>query len=171
MLHEYLEAARTGPKVPVPYRFHFFVRVEQAASDDGSHGSSSGGSSTAAPADAAAQAAGAAAATAAGGATELPQGLQEVVVTLPPPTRGPPGEALSGSAKKAFGTLLAALGLPSRIAGGDPGQEADEFSRFVSLRDFLPQAVEEVHQHAAAQVGGAAASPARTAGSWLGTRA
>lgn len=159
MLHEYLEAARTGSRVPVPYRFHFFIRDEQAGSggsssgnsdgsSDGSNSGSSDGSSDATtPAEVGAQAAGA------HGAPGLPLGLREVAVTLPPPTRGAPGEALSGSARKAFGTLLAALGLPGRIAVGDAGQAADEFSRFVSLRDFLPRAVEEVHQHAAAQVG------------------
>ena len=78
-----------------------------------------------------------------------------MVLTLPPPTRGAPGEAMSGSTRKAFGSLLAALGLPSRF-GGAGGEEEDagrEHSRFVSLRDFLPRAVEAVHQNAAAQVG------------------
>ncbi|KAL4428229.1 hypothetical protein ABPG75_002318 [Micractinium tetrahymenae] len=145
MLHEYLEAARTGPRVPVPYRFHFFVRTGEGSGDDDDSSAAPG-----AAAEGRAPPAGDPAAPAAG----LPPGLREVTVMLPPPTRGAPGEALSGSARKAFGTLLAALGLPSRIGSdGDAGQEADQFSRFVNLREFLPQAVETVHQYAAAQSG------------------
>lgn len=143
MLHEYLEAARTGPRVPVPYRFHFFVRTEPSSGEGSSEAAGAAGAGSQTPQQRAAP-------DPAG--PTLPPGLREVTVTLPPPTRGAPGEVLSGSARKAFGTLLAALGLPSRIGAGDGGQEADEYARFVSLRDFLPQAVEEVHQHAAAQV-------------------
>jgi hypothetical protein len=132
MLHEYLEAARSGSRVPLPYRFHFFVRS-----------SSSSGRSTAgsAPPPTGVAAAGA------------PPGLREVVLTLPPPTRGAPGEPMSGSTRKAFSSLLAALGLPPGFAGEDEGAEGgSQYNRFVSLREFLPQAVEAVHQAAATQV-------------------
>jgi hypothetical protein len=127
LLHEYVEATQTGPKVALPYRFHFFV-----------HGSPNSSGPQPAPAPAA--------------QGSLPAGLREVVVTLPPPTRGLPGEALSTSSRKGFSSLLAALGLPSRFAGSTDGNAANEqYSRFVSLRDFLPQAVETVHKHAAVQ--------------------
>lgn len=155
MLHEYLDAARTGSKVPLPYRFHFYVRGSTGAA-----AAAAGQYQLAAPAAAVAAEA-AAPGTAPGSA---PAGLREVVLTLPPPTRGAPGEAMSGSTRKAFGSLLAALGLPSRF-GGAGGEEEDagrEHSRFVSLRDFLPRAVEAVHQNAAAQVG----SGGGTGGGW-----
>ena len=129
MLHEYLEAARTGSRVPLPYRFHFFVRSS----------SSSTAGSAPRPTGAAAEGA--------------PPGLREVVLTLPPPTRGAPGEPMSGSTRKAFSSLLAALGLPPGFAGGDEGADGgSQYSRVVSLREFLPQAVEAVHQAAATQV-------------------
>ena len=159
MLHEYLEDARTGSRVPLPYRFHFFVRGGSSTgsssggvSSSSSSGSSGGGgtssSNTAGAASSAATTAGAA-----GAAGVPPQGLREVVLTLPPPTRGAPGEPMSGSTRKAFSSLLAALGLPPGFAGEDEGAEGGaQDSRFVSLREFLPQAVEAVHQAAATQV-------------------
>jgi hypothetical protein len=145
LLHEYLEASRTGPKVALPYRFHFFVREGPAHT--------SGGQPEAAAAPTAPPDAGG---TQPEAAAPPPPGLREVVLTLPPPTRGAPGDGMSGDTRKAFGRLLAALGLPSRFAGSggeDAAGGGEATSRHVSLRDFLPQAVEAVHQHAAAQAG------------------
>ncbi|PRW44463.1 T-cell activation mitochondrial [Chlorella sorokiniana] len=93
VLHEYLDEAKTGPRVPLPYRFHFFVR-------------------------------------------------------------GAPGEPMSPTTRKAFGSLLAALGLPPVFGVGSEAEQAAaaaEYNRFVSLREFLPAAVENVHQHSASQ--------------------
>lgn len=135
LLHEYLDAAKTGSRVPLPYRFHFWLR------SDGPSGSASsdGGGRPAAASEAEAEA-----------GAGPPPGLREVSLTLPPPTRGAPGEAMSASTRKAFGSLLAALGLPSRFGGGAEDEAAEaEANRFVSLREFLPAAVEAVHQHAA----------------------
>ena len=158
MLHEYLEAASAGPRVPLPYRFHFFLRAEEGGSSDSDGGSSSSSSSSSEQAGAATSTAAvqdAAAAAAAAKPVGPPPGLREVVLTLPPPTRGAPGQDMSGSTRKAFGSLLAALGLPSRWAGDGEGDAAAAgYGRLVSLREFLPQAVEAVHQHAAEQVGG-----------------
>ncbi len=157
LLHEYLDEAKTGPRVPLPYRFHFFVRSSTAAPGVAAAGaaaaaaqssSASGGSCTTAG-----QPSAAAGSTAAEGA---PAGLREVSVTLPPPTRGAPGEPMSATTRKAFGSLLAALGLPPVFGAGSEAEQAAaaaQYSRFVSLREFLPAAVETVHQHAASQVG------------------
>ena len=76
-------------------------------------------------------------------------------LTLPPPTRGGPGELMSGTTRKAFGKLLGELGLPTTWGAGSEEEQAAEasaYGRLVSLREFLPAAVETVHQHAAAQV-------------------
>ena len=63
---------------------------------------------------------------------------------------------MSATTRKAFGSLLAALGLPPVFGAGSEAEQAAaaaQYSRFVSLREFLPAAVETVHQHAASQVG------------------
>lgn len=139
LLHEYLEEAQRGARMPLPYRFHFFVRAPAAAA--GAAPGSAPGGAGAQPGDS-------------GGA---PPGLREVHLTLPPPTVGAPGQAMSAATKRAFGRLLAELGLPASFGEGSQAEQdaaAAEYSRFVSLREFLPAAVEAVHQHAAAQVGG-----------------
>lgn len=63
---------------------------------------------------------------------------------------------MSPTTRKAFGSLLAALGLPPVFGAGSEAEQAAaaaEYNRFVSLREFLPAAVETVHQHAVSQVG------------------
>ena len=46
LLHEYLEAAREGPRVPVPFRFHFFVRQGGGSSEDSSSSGSDSSSTS-----------------------------------------------------------------------------------------------------------------------------
>ena len=157
MLHEYLEAARTGSRVPLPYRFHFFVRSSSSSSSSSIEATAAGSSAssgiTSVSVTSSSSTAGSAPRPTGAAAEGAPPGLREVVLTLPPPTRGAPGEPMSGSTRKAFSSLLAALGLPPGFAGGDEGADGgSQYSRFVSLREFLPQAVEAVHQAAATQV-------------------
>lgn len=155
LLHEYLDEAKTGPRVPLPYRFHFYIRSASA----------SAAGTGAAASEAAGVAAGVQAGQQASAGAAAPAGLRAVSVTLPPPTRGAPGEPMSATTRKAFGSLLAAMGLPPAFGAGSEAEQAAaaaEYNRFVSLREFLPAAVETALQHAASQVG--RAGPAEAGG-------